>query len=318
MFEIAITMALLTIMALVVEGTLGSTHDAERHIDAIRTAVERGERLTYEVLEEVEGSRKLFQGDALGLGYLGALDLGRDPLLPAARLPVFDELGVLGPDAPGDPRTGNILCFVRESDAAPAVADPATGLVRSIDVYRFVCIYPHQTQRQLVVSVGGPLARDLVVWRSVAFPNHAQIVAITDPAQRANVVSDLVTRFGLDLAWNPDGAVDESFFEMTAGGAVSSTPLTGVLVQEDLDVSDRGRLVYANAQLARTDQTTFHRRTVFTLDNPASWAPDGFEVKIVGVSGARKVWLHLVVECQARGGVVVAQGSTVIASPRDL
>ncbi len=318
MFEVAITMALVTIMALIVEGTIASTHEAEMQLTAVRNAVERGERITYEVLEEVEGSRRLFQDDTTGQGYLDAMDLTRDPMLSSARLPVFDELNGLGPDTPGDPRTGNVLAFVRETDAAPAVADPATQKIRYIDVYRFVCIYPHETSRVVVVDPSKELARDLVVWRSVPYPSYPQIMAIASPTERSAVIADLVDRFGMTMAWDPDGDVDASFYSITSGGAISPTATTIVTIEEDLDVSDRGRLVYGNIQLARTDQTSYHRKNIFTKDNPAVWAPDGFEVKIVGVSGARKVWIHTVVEAQARGGVVIPQSSTVIASPKDL
>jgi hypothetical protein len=304
--------------ALVVESTIASTTEAEQQLAATRRAVERGERVTYEVLEEVEGSRRLFQADATGSGYFAALDLARDAPAADARLPLFDELGRLGPDVAGDPRTGNVLCFVRESDAVSAIADASSAAVRSIDVYRFVCIYPHVTDRQVVVGVGAPPARDLVVWRSVPFPSRVQVMAIADATERASVVADLVGRFGMELAWDPDGAVDGSFYEMASTRAISTTPSGGVLIAEDPDVSDRGRLVYGHTQLAPTDATRFHRRPVLTVEDPATWAPHGFEVKIVGVSGARKVWMHVVVEAQARGGVHVAQGTTVIASPKDL
>ncbi|MDJ0522724.1 MAG: hypothetical protein QNJ90_11710 [Planctomycetota bacterium] len=318
MFEVAVTLGLITLLALVMEGTIASTNKAENQLAAVRNALERGQRITYEVMDEIEGSRKLFQGDQIGQDYLAALELVRDPVLPGARLPLFDELQELGPDVPGDPRTGNILLFVRETDAAPAVADPATQKVRYIDIYRFVCVYPRQTNRMVVVKENGDDARDLVVWRSEPFPNRAQIMAITSNTERENVIADLVDRFGMDLAWEPDGTVDAAFYAMTSGGAMATNPTAGVLIQEDVDVSDRGRLVYGNVQLAQTSNASAHTRAVFTKDDPATWKPDGFELKIVGVSGARKVWVHIVIESQVRTGIVIPQAFTVIASPKDL
>ncbi len=307
---------IVSLMALVVEKTLSSTHQAERHLSAVRKSTERGQNLAYEIREAVSASRKLFGNDAVGLAYLDALDLTRDPLDAAARLPLFDEVGGLGPDTSGDPRTGNMLLFVREADAAPAVADPATGKIRYIDTYRFVCIYPRVTDRFIVQEEPRELARDLVVWRSGAYPSQSQILAISSPVERAAVVKDLYDRFGYDLAWDPNSDVNSSFYAMDTLGNMSGTPSVGVTIEEDENISDRGRLVYANVQLAPTDPGTHSKRKIFTVD--PDWDPDGFEVKIVGASGSRKVWLHLVVEVQASKGQLSQHASTVIASTKDL
>ena len=124
--EVVITLGIVSLMALVVERTLASTHEAERFLHAIRKATERGQNLAYEVREAVSASRKLFGNDTSGLGYWNALDTTRDPPDALARLPLFDEVNVMGPDAPGDPHTGNILLFVREADADPIAGFPQT------------------------------------------------------------------------------------------------------------------------------------------------------------------------------------------------
>jgi len=70
--------------------------------------------------------------------------------------------------------------------------------------------------------------------------------------------------------------------------------------------------------LARTDATSHPRRSILTADDPATWVPDGFEVKIVGTSGSRKVWMHLVLETQSAKGRVASHVSTLIANTKDL
>ena len=318
MFEVTVTVGILTIMVLIMEGTIESTRRAERRLDAVRRATERGERLTYELLDEVNASHKLFGSDTVGLDYLDALDLARFPMLGSARLPKIDEINPLMPDPTGDPHTGNALLFVREAAAAPCQADPATGVVRHVDLYRFVCVYPRQSDRTLIVDPPVQNARDLVVWRSVRFANHAQLVDIDDDDERRSVAADLVNRFGIDYAWDPNEPVDAAFFLMDTLGTLSATPSTGMVIDEDLDESEGGRLLYSNVQLAPTDMSDFHRRALMTNDDPATWSPGGFEVKIVGISGQRRVWMHLVVETPGGKGVVGVQASTVIASPRDL
>ena len=317
MFEMLVTLIMIGVMASIVENTLGSAQRAERQLSAVRRVTGRCEQVAYEILDEVNRSRKLFQGDAAGQAYLDALDLSRDPILPAARLPLVDEINALGMDAPGDPRTGNILLFVLEGEGVPAVADAATARTRTIDLHRFVCIYPRQTTRVLLSDSQMFPARDLVIWRSALFPSYAQIQAIEDVAERESVVRDLVDRWGCDHAWDPNAGVDGGFYSLGVMGGVSTSPVIGMTIEEDLDASERGRLVYGDVQLARTDASRFHRRSRFTADDAATWVPDGFEVKIVGISGARKVWFRVTAESPATKNVVGVLGCEMTASPRD-
>jgi len=271
------------------------------------------------VRRTVSSSRKLFQNDAVGLGYLDALDLdGISPPIATLRLPLFDEIRGLGPDEIGDPRTGNALLFVREADAAPAVADPATGKLRYIDTYRFVFLYITETNRYLVEETPKRKARDLIIWKSIAFPSHTQIASISNPVEQASVIADLATRFEYEYCWDPAGTAATGFYEMSTSGTMNVTPTSDLLIERDVRLIERGKLVYANLQLARTDQTSYARRSILTLDDPGTWVPDGFEVKIAGTSGSRKVWMHLVLETQSAKGRVAAHTSTLIANTKDL
>lgn len=314
--EMVITLVIVSLMSLVVERVLTSTQEAERYLAAVRTATERGQKIAYDVTEIVSASRKLYARDATGLGYQAKLDLTRDPIAPGVRLPLFDEVNPMGPDIAGSPHTGNAILFVREADAAPCVANPATAKIRYIDTYRFVFIYPHRTGRTVVNGQGA--AWDMNIWRSVPFPSRAQILAITNATEKQNVIKDLYTRYGYDVCWDPNGPVNTTFYGLDIAGNMAAAANATYTIEEDLDVSERGRLVYADVQLAATDPTSKTRSAVFTLDPPASWSPHGFEVKIVGASGSRKVWIHIVVEAQASHGRVAVMDSTMIASTRDL
>lgn len=319
MIEIAVAMFLVVIMALVVERTLDSTRKAETYLSAVRKATERGHQLTYEIRELATASRRLFQDDDDGRAYLDALDLDGVGILPGARMPKIDPLGDLGPDEPGEPRTGNILFFVGETDATPTVAEPTGPTIRYIDTYRFVCCYPNATGRRVVVD--GPEsdnAVDLVVWQSVLMPSYKQLMAISDPDERRNVVIDLVDRFGATMAWDATAALGEAFYDLDSQGGIASTPQPAPSIPEDPDESRGGRLVYANVQLAPTDSSDFKRRAVMGVDDPQDWTPHGFEVKIAGPSGSRTVWMRLVVEVHADKGRVAVQPCTIIVSVRDL
>jgi len=210
-----------------------------------------------------------------------------------------------------------MLLFVQESDAVQATADASTCQIRLIDTYRFICVYPRPTSRYVVQGRGREPANDLVIWRSRVYPNCTQIRDIEDAGQRQAVVADLYTRHGMDVAWEPNQAVGESFFGLDGFGNVAAVAEVDPRIEEDLQASDRGRLVYRNLQLAPS-RTDVHRRAVFTTDDPGAWSPGGFEVKVVGPSGARQVWMRLVVETEAGREEVAVLPSTVIASVRDL
>ncbi len=132
------------------------------------------------------------------------------------------------------------------------------------------------------------------------------------------MVRDLADRQGLGHAWDPTEPVDSAFFAIDTLGTIAGAPTLGPTIDEDVDASGRGRFVYAGVQLSRTVPTEYIRRAVFTAVETPAWVPDGFEVKIAGASGSRKVWIHLVVAAPASRGRVAFHPSTMIASARDL
>ena len=313
--EVAVVIALTTFLALVIERTITSTHANGRFLEATRRVTERGQSTTYLLHQAVSASRRLFQDDAVGRAYLEALALDPDPRTTSSRLPLLDELGQLGPDEEDAPHVGNVLLFVEEADPAPCVVSLG-GDVRYIDVYRFVCIYPTETARRLFGSA--PTALDLVVWRSVPFPSLTQIRAIEDENERRRALLDLSGRFGYDVAWDPDAAPDAAFFPIDPLGNLSLTPDPQPEIPVDPDVREGGVLVIRDVQLARTSTVSFTRRAVFSAEDPSVWAPDGFEVKVAGPSGSRKVWIHLVLESPATKDQAAVHENTVIVGVRDL
>jgi len=207
---------------------------------------------------------------------------------------------------------------VGETDATSVVADAAAGVKRHIDTYRFYAIYVHQSDRMVVVKVDGQKALDLVVWESVEFPNYQQLAGIEDEAERQAVVRELVEKYGYTLAWDPVGSTDDSFYVMGTNGDLAIVPVVGVTIAEHPSQSPGGRLVYASTQLARTNMQDARRKAVFATAELDSWLPHGFEVKVVGHSGSRQVWMHLVTEAPAGRGQAASHSSTLIMATKDL
>ena len=318
MIEIMVVIVLVSSMALVIERTMTTANMTQRYMSASRKAMERGHQLTYDLRQAITASRRLFFDDVVGREYLDAADLSSNPPVPWARLPLVDEAGRLGPDAPDTPMTGNLVFFVGETDAVETVADAAAGTLRNIDTYRFIAFYPHETDQVIVVEPGMKKALDLICWKSVEYPNYRQIMSVSDVTQRAAVIADLVNRHGHELAWDPAGNLTDSFYAMRSDGVISAVPSAMVKIAEDPAESRGGRLTYVKVQLARTNVESQRRRNLFAQDDPAVWQPHGFEIKVVGASRSRQVWVHIVVEVQAGMGQVAAHGSTLIVSVKDL
>ena len=314
--EALIVTFIIATITLVIERTVSGLIETERTMRAIRNTADRGQQASYRLRDVVSSSRNIFGNDTLGTGYLGKIGFGALPLLPGSRLPKIDELKPLGPDTVGDPRTGNVLLFARQADPLPAKAAVATKKMRLVDTYRLVCVYLSQSAKTVVA--GGLPALDLVEWRSDAFPSYTQVQAITSGTERTSVVADLYNRFGIDYLWDMSQPVTNAFYAIDGTGNIAATATVVTSIPEDLNVSRRGRFVAGNMAVARTDATSYPRASVFTADAPATWTPHGFECKICGVSGSRKVWMRLTVEQQASKGRVPAQQTTVVATARDL
>jgi hypothetical protein len=210
------------------------------------------------------------------------------------------------------------LFFVGETDATPAISDPDDQSIRYIDTYHFVCVYPHETDRFVIVDANPKEALDLVVWQSRELPDFAQIMAISDKDQRDHVIDDLKFNHGHMYAWDPIGEAGSSFYALDDLRSDNPSPRSSVTLDEDGGRSRGGRLVYANVQLARADIDEARRRPLFTTDIPSVWLPHGFEVKVIGATGARQVWYHVVVESQSGLGEVAVHSSTLVSYAKDL
>ena len=313
--ETTIYLALLSVLGLVVERTLTTVRDATGTLQALQETQRRAEQLVYRLRQEVASSRKLFYRGTVGNGYLAALDVGRGAPAPGTRLPLPDETSELGPDLPGAPRTANVLLFARAADPYACPADPVQRKIRHIDVSRFVCVYPHEVSPEGVSTGGGPGARDLVVWCSTAYTHYQQLLSAASGTERSQIVQSLYSTYGVRYAWNVEAPVEQAFYALDYLGNISDTPDPAVVIEEDLRASGGGQLVYANCQLARTDPASVARRALLTVDD---WVPDGFEVKVVGPSGAREVWMRLVVEAQSPRARDVVYPITFLVTTRDL
>jgi prepilin-type N-terminal cleavage/methylation domain-containing protein len=315
LIELTMTLAVLGLMSLLVERTMATVRDTSLTLQEMNQVESRCVDVAYELQEEICAARKMFYRGTEATKFQGLLELGAATPSPGTRLPLPDEISPLGPDE-DVPRTGNVLMFVREADPYVLPADTTLRKVRYVDVYQFVCIYPSESDERRIVTRDARVARDLVVWKSVGFPSYSQIQSIQSTTERARVVRALYSNHGYRHAWNAEAPAELSFHALDASGSVASTG-TGPAIRRGPD-SPGGRLGYAGFQLGRTDATSYARRALLTRDDPASWVPDGLEVKVTGPSGNRQVWIRLTLESQSATSRDVAHTSTLVATLHDL
>jgi len=317
MIEASLVIGVLGLLSVLTSQSLTTMRDTTDTLASYRRAQRGGERLAYQIHALTSSARKLFVRGTTGNAYLTALDLGTRHPIAGSRLPLPEEYEPLGADASDVPQTGNILLLASETDPVTCPADPATNKILYVDIYRMLCVYPSETAAKVVVR-RAESGLDLVVWASAAYPSLSQVRGIVSATERARVVRALYGVHGCRYLWNPDAPVEAAFFAIDAAGNISALPDTDHELPEDRAVSPGGRLVQTKLQLARTDPSIVQRRAVLTAEAPQDWAPEGFELKVVGTSAQRKVWMRLTVEAQSSSARETAHDTTLVASLRDL
>ena len=315
--EVVMVMAVLGGLSALTSQALTSVRDSTDTLASYRRAQRGGERLAYQIHGLASTARKLYVRGIAGNDYLTAIDLSRRPPAPNSRLPLTEEYEPLGRDSAGVPQTGNVMLLATETDPVTCLADPATAKILYLDLYRMLCVYPSETRAKVVVR-RAENGLDLVIWASAAYPSYVQVSSIANAAERTRVVRALYSTHGCRYLWNPDLPSDQAFFAIDATGSIAGLPETGHEMPEDAAVSPGGRLIQTKLQLARTDPAVWQRRAVLTVENPEEWVPNGFELKVVGTSSQRKVWMRLTVEAQSVTPRDTAHDTTLIASLRDL
>ena len=103
------------------------------------------------------------------------------------------------------------------------------------------------------------------------------------------------------------------------GGEIAGQPDTDLKLEEDSVLSEGARLTYAGVRLVETkDVGERQRRAVLSVEPLETWKPDGFEVKVGGASGSRKIWIHTAVESPMQNGRrAVPYAATTVAHARD-
>lgn len=323
LIEVMITLVVLGFLLLVVARSQMTVTDANTNLHGInKVALETQEAVAL-IHTDISMARKLLENDSLGNSYLAALGTGKYPVAPSTRLPVIGPLAEFDKDDPLAPLTGNCLLMAEEMAPHDTVHDPGSGdQTYRVNVIRLVAYYLTQNARPR----DSQLSRfDLVRWESQAFADYTTLTAITDTTAREAVVASMTAPgVNIQYAWDILKPAGSAFYSL--GSDVSSSPESAFLVPPSTRPDREPRAIFglSNACIAvNNGQTGESRIPKFAVElSPTSdpngvGFPHGFEVKIIGPSGARKVLVRVVADIQ-RGQRVVRSASETKGTMRDL
>jgi hypothetical protein len=317
--EVLVAIGILSFLLLVVLQASMTVGDSSSAVESYNTVLVETQKVTAQLHEDVATARKLYEDDALGQTYLKFIDYGGLPLLSSSLLPLIEPLGEFHQDVVGDRRTGNVLLLVGEMSPFDFTA-PSNGKDYRVSVFRLIAYY--------VADGGSPVAQglsafDLVRWESEAFADFTTLSSITDATARQEVVGGLVSNARINWAWDPTQTVDAAFFELTTDISPSPEPTFIIPPSNMNNRLPKGWYRFRNAAIAPNNSVTMTEAAVpkFAQKVPAAGPnpgfPHGFEVKVVGPSGARKIKVRVVAERMMRNRIMRSASET-IATMRDI
>lgn len=331
--EIIVVLAVVSVLMIVVyrllEDAMHASMFGESHNDMVIMTQRVVNRLHTEILQ----SRVAYQEDATGSAYRAALQLPALTKWSDTLLPVFQTETTLDPDVGNgvDRRAGNSLLIVRQLEPLSVMYDD-DGKAGTPDVefladrYRFEYEYLISNSGR---SFGGTgFFVDLVESRSSEYADYFQLAALTS-AQLKAIVPKLQAA-GIARAWDPGQSIDNAFYDLApaASGAFAAAlnkPQIAIASTNSLLPDMRGgritgRIDYSIAFTPTAPVKPFRiAHPMFFYAQPDATYPKfpaGFEVKIAGPAGHRKVGLRLVLMSNYRAATYESQQGFVTTAAR--
>lgn len=285
-----------------------------------------------------------FAVDGISQDYFNALQLPVDsmPINGSVVLPVITENGDFEPDVAGSEKTGNALFFVRaltpftmRIQMDPSEPDPANWHIYRNTVYEFVLYY--LTRRVSERCGNSADSLDLIRWGSVAILDYNQAMEfdleIDDGTNkcypRAQLVTEFINQYGSDLLWVSGSDLDNAFYKCYADGTIDAVPIAAASVSIPM-AGYQGVFSYqAGGGVNHVKQASvcmnrglpgFETGPIiprYAIPNLlGDGFPHGFEIQIIGPSGAREMLLRLAMGKSTTRGLY-SKDFTAILTTRD-
>ena len=310
------------------------TSDANDYAMAFNSLCGTAQRTVNDIREDLSVAKLLFRNSSTGQGYLAAASLPPEyPILGQSRLPGQREGGIFQKNTAGTSYTGNVLLFVRtelpyEGSLRYRLDTTKRRPVR-IDLYRLVVYYLSKVPGARIGGVNDSLT--LVRAGSALFADYLEVTSITDPVPaetpdlKAEALADLYNNQGIRYLWNTTADAPAAFYPilLPGGGAFSVSATPDPLCRPLLTAPTEfiRNLRFRHASVSWNVGTTFRSPVIvpaFGLANPAGDGfPHGFEVQVIGLSGARQTLVCLALARQTPGQRLAAHSARIVISSKD-
>ncbi|MBI4833200.1 MAG: prepilin-type N-terminal cleavage/methylation domain-containing protein [Planctomycetes bacterium] len=298
--EMMIVISLLSLVMIASYELISSINVSSENLQATSFMTEWGQKTIDQINLEVTQSRMVYENNSLGIDYHTGLQLDASyPVLTGTLLPQIDQTGTFRLDTTVS-RTGNALLFIQEMNPFSTTVG---GALRRLNVYRLVYYYlsPNNTS-----FAGRPSSLRLIRWQSKEFADYEQIMAMSAVISRATMADALYSQRGITYFWLPRNTPDTAFYEYDTDDIddadddnIDDAPNNLYVVQRDNSYSIIGYLGFGTSSVAWNKTADFPVPVAVPkfgiADQAGAGFPHGFEVQIIGPTGARQVMVRLVI-----------------------
>ncbi|MHC5063090.1 MAG: hypothetical protein ACYTG5_03845 [Planctomycetota bacterium] len=312
--EILIVVVILVSLVIVTTGLVISTSDAQRFSERTKRANELNQEILNDIRNELMSAVNLFCTDNFGPAYDAILDhSSAAPPIGSSAQATMNPTGIIEQEATSGSLTGNSLLLARQ-EFTTEFQCVSTNVYR-VDVYRLIEYY--LTPADGGPSPGTPYGLNLAKYVSEPLADAAQIDAILDPTDQAEVLAHLRTGstnvFGetiepVQLVWErgADPAVTGTLRQILSTNLLSDTPQEGRAnpwaIELDAARASDGLLFYRRFSVVTNEAIAALGVGRFALrDTSGDGFPHGFEVQIAGTAASKRVLLHSSIVAIDRG-----------------
>ena len=309
------------------------TMDANDYAMSFNTLAASSQKAVNDIREDLSVAKLIFRNDTIGQGYLAALSLPTGyPILGQSSLPGVREGGIFQQDTSTSGYTGNVLLFVSTQKAYLGNLTYCTDSTKlwpvRIDRYCLVIYYLTRIRGAAIGGVADSL--NLVRAYSAAYADYSEVMAVVDPVSsqlpdlKSQVVADLYNNQGIRYLWDTTAAASAAFYQIALVGSVptvSATPSATYRPPLSEPTEFLRNLHARHTSVSWNTGSTFRSPQMIPVYAYASATgdrfPHGFEVQVIGLSGARQTLVSLSLARQAPAQRLAAQRAQIIIMSKD-
>lgn len=310
------------------------TTDANDYAMAFTSLAATTQTVVNDIREDLSVGKLVFRNNTSGQGYLAAVTFPvQFPILGNSRLPGAREGGVFERDTGATDYTGNMLLFARTEQAYVGNLRYCNDLAKQravrVDLYRLVAYYLSKVPGAQIGGVRDSL--NLIRASSPVYADYTQITQIVDPVPaedpdlKMEVVKDLYNNYGIRYLWDTSANASAAFYAVTpeAGGTfqIAAAPDAGYRPPLSALNEYIRNLRFKHASVSWNTGSTFRTPVgcpAFGFANASGDGfPLGFEVQVIGVSGARQTLVCLTLARQTPAQRIAAHRAQIIISSKD-